>query len=70
MLVILFVTSLAEVWIETNSPLVRMVESAVTSLAEVWIETSNLLRYHSAFFVTSLAEVWIETLFYFFVDLF
>ena len=35
------VTSLAEVWIETSSCNIDIINNAVTSLAEVWIETEN-----------------------------
>ena len=36
-----YVTSLAEVWIETENHVQRTDQSIVTSLAEVWIETSR-----------------------------
>ena len=56
-----FVTSLAEVWIETLMEIMPLNHSCVTSLAEVWIETNKIQHCNSFSFVTSLAEVWIET---------
>ena len=56
-----FVTSLAEVWIETLYKVNCNTSGNVTSLAEVWIETGEWLSYENGHEVTSLAEVWIET---------
>ena len=55
------VTSLAEVWIETDMSRLPCAFYAVTSLAEVWIETSELDYFEQLAIVPSLAEVWIET---------
>ena len=61
MLVIIIVTSLAEVWIETPVINIGIRLRSVTSLAEVWIETWLAHSVISYNIVTSLAEVWIET---------
>ena len=55
-----FVTSLAEVWIEIEENGAFPVPTTVTSLAEVWIEMILDLIDLRNYNVTSLAEVWIE----------
>ena len=57
---IIIVTSLAEVWIEIQTPYFFTSFHFVTSLAEVWIEILNSISGNTLQRVTSLAEVWIE----------
>ncbi len=56
-----YVTSYAEVWIETGLGRLFTIMQTVTSYAEVWIETQMCYNEFWKVRVTSYAEVWIET---------
>ena len=60
LLLLLQVTSFAEVWIEITSLVSGITSIAVTSFAEVWIEIVVTNPIKGLVIVTSFAEVWIE----------
>ena len=59
-LMLVQVTSFAEVWIEIFASCCRSSFPCVTSFAEVWIEIAYQTAWHFHSRVTSFAEVWIE----------
>ena len=60
-LLMIFVASFTDAWIETKSTLYALPSSSVASFTDAWIETSEVIQRLYVFLVASFTDAWIET---------